>query len=148
MSAIFSAQDVLGSITEFTVIVDERTTPCSLAFLVEIDGEHCETIFFSQRLALILIFGTASSAHEAPARIEAALCRSNNNVLEMFDGGKIASPTVHVLKLGTFTEYRALKIKATITGTGQVKVPVVLWDYEAQERMLQRVEKVIVRQQS
>jgi hypothetical protein len=38
-----------------------------------------------------------------------------------------------------------LKIKAAITGTGQVKVPVVLWDHEAQERMLRRVEKVIAR---
>ena len=46
-SAVFSAQDVLGSITEFTVIVDERKVPSSLAFLVEIDGELCETVFFS-----------------------------------------------------------------------------------------------------
>jgi hypothetical protein len=126
-SAVFAAQDVLGSITEFTVIVDERKVPCSLAFLVEIDGD------------------LSASAHEAPAHIEAALCRSNDNVLGMVDDGRLASPIVHVLKPGTFREYRTLKIKAAITGTGQVKVPVVLWDHEAQERMLRRVEKVIAR---
>jgi hypothetical protein len=46
-SAVFAAQDVLGSITEFTVIVDERKVPCSLAFLVEIDGDLCETVSLS-----------------------------------------------------------------------------------------------------
>ena len=92
--------------------------------------------------------GTAASAHEAPARIEAALCRSNDNVMGMLYDGRLASPTVHVLKPGTFREYRTLKIKAAITGTGQVKVPVVLWDHEAQERMLRRVEQVIARPQS
>lgn len=44
-SAVFSAQDVLGSITEFTVILDDRKPVASLAFLVEIDGELCESCF-------------------------------------------------------------------------------------------------------
>lgn len=63
--------------------------------------------------------------------------------MKAFAKGKLAPPSVHVLKTGTFREYRALKIKAAITGTGQIKVPVVLWDQEVQEWMLQRVEKVI-----
>ncbi|KAF8549199.1 hypothetical protein OG21DRAFT_1421709 [Imleria badia] len=126
-SAIFSAQDVLGSITEMTVIVDDRKVPSSLAYLVEIDGE------------------LSPSADQAPARIEAALGGSNDILMKAFAKGKLAPPTVHVLKTGTFREYRALKIKAAITGTGQIKVPVVLWDQEVQEWMLQRVEKVIAR---
>lgn len=44
-NAIFSAQDVLGSITEFTVILDDRKPAALLAFLVEIDGELCEICF-------------------------------------------------------------------------------------------------------
>lgn len=63
--------------------------------------------------------------------------------MEMFDEGKLGPTTIHVLKSGTFMEYRALKIKAAITGTGQVKVPVVLRDRETQEWMLRCVERVI-----
>jgi len=126
--AIFSAQDVLGRITEMTVIVDDRKVPSSLAFLVEVDGE------------------LSASVHQAPARVEAALCSSNELVRSFLDRNRLAPPTIHVLKPGTFREYRALKIKAAITGTGQIKVPIVLWDQEIQEWMLQRVERVIVRQ--
>ncbi|KAF8443864.1 GH3 auxin-responsive promoter [Boletus edulis BED1] len=126
--AIFSAQDVLGRITEMTAIVDDRKMPCSLAFLVEIDGE------------------LSASAHQALARVEAALCSSNELVRRVMNSKRLASPTIHILKPGTFREYRALKIKAAITGTGQIKVPTVLWDHEIQEWMLQRVERVIVGQ--
>ena len=125
VSAIFSAQDVLGSVTGFTVIVDDRKLPASLAFLVEIDGQLCETVFFLAVTGIHFDFCEASSAHQAPARIEATLRRSNQNVPKMLDNGELAPPTVHVLKPGTFREYRALKIKAAITGTGQIKVPVV-----------------------
>ncbi|KAF8132373.1 GH3 auxin-responsive promoter-domain-containing protein [Boletus edulis] len=126
--AIFSAQDVLGHITQMIAIVDDRKMPCSLAFLVEIDGE------------------LSTSAHQALARVEAALCSSNELVRRVMNSKRLASPTIHILKPGTFREYKALKIKAAITGTGQIKVPTVLWDHEIQEWMLQRVERVVVRQ--
>lgn len=42
--AVFSAKDVLGHVTEFTIIMDDRKLPSSLAFLVEIDGDLCETL--------------------------------------------------------------------------------------------------------
>jgi hypothetical protein len=55
-SAIFSAQDVLGSITEMTVIVDDRKVPSSLAYLVEIDGELCRLLLFFPRMTGIHCF--------------------------------------------------------------------------------------------
>ncbi|KAG9311384.1 GH3 auxin-responsive promoter [Chiua virens] len=128
-TAIFSAQDVLGTITEFTVIVDERKMPPSLAYLVEIDGE------------------LAPSASQAPARIEADLADANENVTSMLDKGKLGPLAVYVLQPGTFREFRYIKVKATVTGTGigQIKVPVVLWDHEMQAWMLGRVHKVLSR---
>lgn len=44
--ALFSSQDVLGSVTEMTVIVDDRKVPSSLAYLVEIDGDLGEAVSF------------------------------------------------------------------------------------------------------
>ncbi|KAG6376744.1 hypothetical protein JVT61DRAFT_1762 [Boletus reticuloceps] len=134
-----------------TVIVDDRKMPCSLSFLVEIDGELCEIVPSCVKMTDIhfsplLNDGTATSAHQAPARVEAALCSSNELVRRVMNSKRLASPTIHILKPGTFREYRALKIKAAITGTGQIKVPTVLWDHEIQEWMLQHVERVIVGQ--
>jgi hypothetical protein len=123
--AVFSAKDVLGHVTEFTIIMDDRKLPSSLAFLVEIDGD------------------LSPSAHQAPARIEAALRDSNDSLMRVLNSRRLASPTVHVLKPGTFREYRALKLQAAITGAGQIKVPVVLWDPETQAWMRERVESVI-----
>lgn len=37
--AIFAAQDALGSIVEFTVVVDDRTMPPTFGYLVEVQGE-------------------------------------------------------------------------------------------------------------
>jgi len=89
--------------------------------------------------------GTATSADQAPSLIEAILYCSNESFAKDPDDGRLASPTVHILKPGTSTEYRALKIKAAITGASQVKLPAVLSACEAQEWMLRHVEKVVVR---
>ncbi|KAF8443870.1 GH3 auxin-responsive promoter-domain-containing protein [Boletus edulis BED1] len=128
--AIFSAQDHFSS----------RSTGNS-----EIVPSYVKTtdIYYPPPL---LNDGTATSAHQALARVEAALCSSNELVRRVMNSKRLASPTIHILKPGTFREYRALKIKAAITGTGQIKVPTVLWDHEIQEWMLQRVERVVVRQ--
>ncbi|KAF8837395.1 hypothetical protein BDN67DRAFT_991779 [Paxillus ammoniavirescens] len=121
--AIFAAQDALGSIVEFTVVVDDRTMPPTFGYLVEVQGEL-----------------RASAAH-APAQVEADLCRSNPNIKRSLELQTIGSPTIRVLKPGTFREYRRLKIEASNSGSGQMKVPVVMWDQTAQEWMLQRVER-------
>ena len=87
--------------------------------------------------------GTAALADQAPARLEDALCRVNENVVSAVQSGQLGPPTVHVLQPGTCREYRASKIKAAVTGTGQIKVPAVLRDRETQAWMLRRVKRVI-----
>lgn len=60
-STIFSAQDVPGSIIEFTVIVDDRKVPSSLAFLIEIDGALCMTVSSSQKRPALICFADGNS---------------------------------------------------------------------------------------
>lgn len=44
--AIFAAQAALGPIVEFTVVVDDRTLPASLGYLVEVQGDLCTYFCF------------------------------------------------------------------------------------------------------
>ncbi|KAF9223196.1 hypothetical protein BS17DRAFT_802680 [Gyrodon lividus] len=125
VDAIFAAQDALGPIMEFTVVVDDRTMPPSFGYLVEVQGE------------------LRASADQAPAQVELDLCRSNPNIKRGLELQIIGSPTIRILEPGTFRDYRRLKIEATNTGSGQMKVPVVMWDQTVQEWMLQRVEREV-----
>ncbi|KAF9234200.1 GH3 auxin-responsive promoter [Melanogaster broomeanus] len=123
--AIFAAQDALGPIVEFTVVVDDRTMPSSFGYLVEVQGE------------------LRASADQATAQVEADLCRSNPNIKRSLELQTIGSPTIRILEPGTFRDYRRLKIEASNSGSGQMKVPAVMWDQTAQEWMLQRVEREV-----
>ncbi|KIJ57869.1 hypothetical protein HYDPIDRAFT_163769 [Hydnomerulius pinastri MD-312] len=125
--AIFAAQDALGPIVEFTVVVDDRTMPPSFGYLVEVQRE----------------LPTDSSADQAPAQVQADLCRSNPNIKRSLELRTIGSPTVRIVKPGTFRDYRRWKIEASNTGSGQMKVPVVMWDPAAQEWMLERIEREV-----
>lgn len=118
-AAILAVQDTLAPITEFTAIVDSHSGIPTLGYLVEVHGE------------------LHPDAAKAPMKLHNELCRLN----EEFDPQRMQIPTIRVLKPGTFAEYRQWRIEVTNSGSGQAKVPVLLWDMVAQERMLARVQR-------
>ncbi|KAI6044801.1 GH3 auxin-responsive promoter [Pisolithus marmoratus] len=116
-AAILAVQDTFAQIVEFTAIIDSRDGVPTLGYLVEVHGElHPE-------------------AAKAPMKLHNELCRLN----EEFDPRRMQVPTIRVLKPGAFGEYRQWRIQVTNSGSGQVKVPVVMSDNGAQEWMLARV---------
>ncbi|KAG6332157.1 hypothetical protein ID866_6929 [Astraeus odoratus] len=122
-SAISATQEVLGVLGEFTVVNDDRNGNPSLGYLVEIDGE------------------LDPKADDAPARLLTELCRIDEEFKTSVDIGRMGKPTIRVLKQGTFREYRQWRVEVIKSGSGQVKVPVVMWDKTAMEWVTERVEK-------
>ncbi|KAG6332763.1 hypothetical protein ID866_6328 [Astraeus odoratus] len=118
--AILAVQDVLGTLCEFTIMTEDNNC---LGYLVEIEGE------------------LHAKANEAPARLLTELCCLNKEFRTSLDIGRMKWPTIRVLKHGTFKEYRQWKVEATKSGSGQVKVPVVMWDNTAREWLSERVER-------
>ncbi|KAH7890417.1 GH3 auxin-responsive promoter [Phlebopus sp. FC_14] len=123
--AIFAAQDVIGPLVEFTIVVDDRTMPPKFGYIVEVQGE------------------IGPEADRAPELVAADLCRSNPNVKRNIELQTIGSPTIRIVKPGTFRDYRQRKVESTDAGSGQAKVPVVMWDPVAQAQMLERVEREV-----
>lgn len=118
-TAILAVQDTLAPIVEFTAIIDGRSGIPTLGYFVEVHGElHPE-------------------AAKAPMKLHEELCRLN----EEFDPQRMQIPTIRLLEPGTFAEYRKWKIEMSNSGSGQTKVPVLLWDNTAQEWMLARVRR-------
>ncbi|KAG6331779.1 hypothetical protein ID866_7311 [Astraeus odoratus] len=124
-SAIFAVQDMLGQLVEFTVVVDDRSITRCLGYLVEVQGE------------------LGPEAYKAPQKLMHELCRLNDQARFGISGGKMKPPTIRILKRGTFRDYRRWRIEVTNSGSGQMKVPVVLWDEGAREWMFDRVEREV-----
>ncbi|KAH7926609.1 hypothetical protein BV22DRAFT_1128079 [Leucogyrophana mollusca] len=118
--AIFAAQDALGQVLEFTVMIDDRVLPCRFGYLVEVQG-------------------TVAASSKALEQLRDDLCRSNVNIKRSLELKTIGEPTIRILKPGTFRDFRKWKIESSNSGAGQMKVPVVLWDQAAQNWMLERV---------
>ena len=72
-------------------------------------------------------------------QLHAYLQRHNENYLRETQAGKVAPPTVRVLGRGTFGEYRDLKVRASGMASGQIKVPLVVWDAETRNWLAARV---------
>ncbi|KAL4065230.1 GH3 auxin-responsive promoter [Scleroderma citrinum] len=123
--AIFAAQDALGPIIEFTVVVDDRVMPPRLGYLVEVQGE------------------LGPDADEAPAQVLLNLGMSNVNIKDSVEIRAMGPPTVRIVRPGTFRDYRQRKIEATGGSAGQTKVPVVIWDTATQEWMFEQVEREV-----
>ncbi|KAI6007578.1 GH3 auxin-responsive promoter [Pisolithus orientalis] len=118
-TAILAVQDTLAPIVEFTAIIDSCSGIPTLGYLVEVHGElHPE-------------------AAKAPVKLRNELCRLN----EEFDPQRMQIPTIRVLEPGTFGEYRHWRTGVTNSGSGQTKVPVLIWDNTAREWMLARVRR-------
>ncbi|KAG1878396.1 GH3 auxin-responsive promoter [Suillus tomentosus] len=121
-TAIVSAANRwIGQIIDFTIVGDDRDTPITYGYLVEIGGEMGK----DARMAIQQTFEDLMAA--------------NNEFRTAFWQGRARKPTIRLLEKGTFTEYRRQKCDKTSISISQVKVPVVLSDQNFREWFLERV---------
>ncbi|KAH7927991.1 hypothetical protein BV22DRAFT_1005817, partial [Leucogyrophana mollusca] len=119
--AILAAQEALGKIAEFTVVIDHRTMPSRFGYIVEIEG------------------AIGPNVHIARQKVTDHLRLAGYVLQNLIDQGVIGRPTIRILKPGTFAEFRQRKVELTNSGAGQIKVPVVLSDEPTQKWLLERV---------
>ncbi|EGO19354.1 hypothetical protein SERLADRAFT_479847 [Serpula lacrymans var. lacrymans S7.9] len=121
--AIAAVSDSLGYVSELCVSPDYRQTTPRYAFYLEL--QH----------------SPGSDADLAPAKMHTYLQTHNQNYLKDSQAGKIGVPSVHILRRGTFGEYREWKAQVTNSASGQIKVPLVIWDEETRQWLSKMVEK-------
>ncbi|KAG1741566.1 GH3 auxin-responsive promoter [Suillus paluster] len=120
-NAIVSAANRwIGQIMDFTIVGDERDTPITYGYLVEIVGE------------------IGNDARMAPQQTFEDLMVANLEYYAAFWQGRARKPTIRLVEKGTFSEYRRQKSDKSVS-IGQVKVPVVLSDSTYTEWLLKRV---------
>ncbi|KAG1863056.1 GH3 auxin-responsive promoter [Suillus subluteus] len=110
----------IGQIIDFTVVADDRDTPVTYGYLVEIGGE----IGKDAKMATQQTFEDLMT---------------NDEYHMAFWQGRARKPTIRLVERGTFTEYRRQKCDKTNVSMGQVKVPIVLSDPSFKEWLLQKV---------
>lgn len=71
--------------------------------------------------------------------LHAYLERHNENYLRETQAGKVAAPVVRVLRQGTFGEFRDWRVSVTGVASGQIKVPLVVWDEAIRNWLAARV---------
>ncbi|KAI9568530.1 GH3 auxin-responsive promoter [Boletus coccyginus] len=119
--ALHSTSDSFGAVSEFCVGPDLRETVPRYCFFVELRGE------------------LGPSPTTVSQKLHAYISRHNENYQGESQGGKLAPPSVHVLRQGTFGEFRDWKVRVTGMAAGQIKVPLVVWDEELRNWLAERV---------
>ncbi|KAI5993123.1 GH3 auxin-responsive promoter, partial [Pisolithus marmoratus] len=109
------------NVQEFTAVVDRRDLPQTVGFFLEIRGD------------------IGPSAKLARQKAFEALVATNEEHQLALDAGKIRLPTIRIVKLGTFAEYRLWRGESMKVGIGQIKVPVVMSNEAQQEWIAERV---------
>ncbi|KAG2340231.1 hypothetical protein BDR05DRAFT_915978 [Suillus weaverae] len=121
-NAIVSAANRwIGQIIDFTIVGDDRDTPITYGYLVEIGGE------------------VGKEARMATQQTFEDLMAANDEFRTAFWQGRARKPTIRIVEKGTFAEYRQQKCNKTNVSISQVKVPVVLSDLTFREWLLQQV---------
>ncbi|OAX31842.1 hypothetical protein K503DRAFT_805730 [Rhizopogon vinicolor AM-OR11-026] len=121
-SAIIStAKQLIGQITGFTVVHDERKAPYAFGFLVEIEGE------------------IGNDAKMATQQMSEVLMASSLGYRVAFWRGVLRKPTIRLVAKGTFVEFCAWKCDKAGISMSQVKVPVILSDETSKEWFLSKV---------
>ncbi|KAG2064566.1 hypothetical protein BDR04DRAFT_1162437, partial [Suillus decipiens] len=110
----------IGQIIDFTVVTDDRFTPVTYGYLLEIGGE----IGKDAKMAIQQTFEDLIS---------------NDEYRITFWAGTARKPTIRLVERGTFREYRKQKCEKTNISTAQVKVPIVLSDATFKEWFLKKV---------
>ncbi|KAF8888339.1 GH3 auxin-responsive promoter [Infundibulicybe gibba] len=121
--AVKSIEDIIGPTMEFSVVVDDRKFPRRYGFLLELDGEP------------------GTRAHTAPRRLQDYLSSTNDTYARFSSDSKIGVPSVRILGAGTFSAYRSWRIGVSGGGSGQTKVPIVLFNPEARDWLARHAVK-------
>ncbi|KAG1816260.1 GH3 auxin-responsive promoter-domain-containing protein [Suillus variegatus] len=118
---VSAAQQSIGRIVSFTIVLDDRDKPVTYGYLVELAGELRQ----DARMAVNQLFENLISA-------------SDDYRLVVWQG-KSRKPTIRIVNKGTFAEYHRQKCEQTKITVSQVKVPVVVFDPAMKEWLLERV---------
>ncbi|KAH7907353.1 GH3 auxin-responsive promoter [Hygrophoropsis aurantiaca] len=121
IEGILAGEKFLGKVKEFTVVIDERTSPRRFGYFVELHD------------------ALKPSAHSALYEVRDELRRINENVDLRLSDETIGEPTIRILKPGSFSEYRQWRIGIARTAAGQTKVPVFVTDEATKEWLKERV---------
>ncbi|KAF8888222.1 GH3 auxin-responsive promoter [Infundibulicybe gibba] len=121
--AVRSIEDVIGRVIEFSVVVDDRRFPQRYGFLLELENE----------------LKLGSHAHAVPHRLQEFLSSTNSTFARFTSDLVVGEPSVRVLAAGTFSGYRSWKIGVSGGGSGQTKVPTIIYDPEARDWLLGHV---------
>ncbi|KAF8551418.1 hypothetical protein OG21DRAFT_1499160 [Imleria badia] len=97
-----------AKVVDWTTTIDDRSLPATIGFFVELANDQISD------LAL------------GPERVLDELVRSNDNVARAIAHDVFRKPTIRVVRPGTFSGFRQLKLDEGSHDLGQVKVPVVL----------------------
>ncbi|KAF8888224.1 GH3 auxin-responsive promoter [Infundibulicybe gibba] len=121
--AVRSIEDDIGRVTEFTVVVDDRRFPQRYGFLLELESE----------------LEPGFRAHAVPHRLQEFLASTNSTFARFNSDSVVGEPSVRVLAAGTFSGYRSWKVGVSGGGSGQTKVPTIIYDPEARDWLLGHV---------
>ncbi|KAG2142922.1 GH3 auxin-responsive promoter [Suillus bovinus] len=115
------AEQSIGQITAFTIVLDDRDKPVTFGYLIELAGELRQ----DARMATKQLFDNLISA--------------NDDYRVVVWQGRSRRPTIRIVKKGTFAEYHRQKCEQTNIAAGQVKVPAVVFDAVMKKWFLERV---------
>ncbi|KAG2138536.1 GH3 auxin-responsive promoter [Suillus clintonianus] len=118
---VSAAKRSIGQIVDFTIVGDERDTPITYGYLIEIGGE------------------IANDTRMATQHTFEDLMAANDEYRTAFWQGRARRPTIRLVEKGTFAEYRQQKCDKTNVSISQVKVPIVLSDLTFREWLLSKV---------
>ncbi|KAI9459008.1 GH3 auxin-responsive promoter [Boletus coccyginus] len=110
LSAAMSSvgQNILEKVIGWTATMDNRRVPATIGFFVELASEQVPD------LAL------------APEHVLDELLRSHKLIVRAFERELFSKPTIRLVRPGTFSDFRQLKLDEGSSNLGQIKVPVVL----------------------
>ncbi|KAG1878611.1 GH3 auxin-responsive promoter [Suillus tomentosus] len=123
---VSAAQQSIGRIVSFTIVLDDRDKPVTYGYLVEFAGELRSCLLRQDaRMAINQLFDNLISA-------------SDDYRIVVWQG-KSRKPTIRIVNKGTFAEYHRQKCEQTNITVSQGKVPVVVFDPAMKEWLLERV---------
>ncbi|KAF8892912.1 GH3 auxin-responsive promoter-domain-containing protein [Infundibulicybe gibba] len=119
--AVGSIEDIVGRVMEFSVVIDDRWFPRRYGFLLELKSEP------------------GPHSHAAPCRLQEYLFSTNGTFAQFSSDSEVGVPSVRVLAAGTFSEYRSWRVRVSGGGSGQIKVPTVVYNPEVRDWLVEHV---------
>jgi len=106
-AAISSAP--LENVVDWTATIDDRWLPRTIGFFVELANDEVSDV-----------------ALTASHRVLDTLLQLKPRISARLEAGRLRKPTIWLVRSGTFSDFRQLKLDEGGRNVGQIKVPVVL----------------------